>query len=179
MEITFSKRNTLFSLAALLVILGLVVILLKRYGPSITRAIGVDSGRGAALAGAKAFYGVDYRDGADQWAARLCALSSQPACEYYQKTVAPFLWPAFSASQTVVTAEAADPVFVTEELAATRGDAPMQVWRVAVSLSAPWPQGDGETAFPAHVLVVQEADGWKFERFLLADEVAAHTGGEK
>jgi hypothetical protein len=65
---------------------------------------------------------------------------------------------------------------LAEELAGTRGDAPMQVWQVAVTLSAPWPQGDGLTSFPALVLVVREENGWKFERFLLKDELVKYIG---
>jgi hypothetical protein len=55
----------------------------------------------------------------------------------------------------------------------------MQIWQVAVMLSAPWPQGDGQTSFPAHVLVVREGEQWKFERFLLKDELAIYSGGEQ
>jgi hypothetical protein len=55
----------------------------------------------------------------------------------------------------------------------------MQVWQVAVNLSSPWPQGDGQTSFPAYVLVVREENGWKFERFLLEDELAKYIGGKQ
>ncbi len=122
---------------------------------------------------------MDYQDGQDVWAARLCSISTQPACDFYQNTVAPYLWPEFETAQTVVVAEAIDAVLMADEKAGTRQDAPMQVWQVTVELSAPWPQGDGQTAFPAHVLVVREDDGWKFERFLLEDELVKYAGGEE
>jgi hypothetical protein len=88
---------------------------LRLSGQSIARAVGFDSGKGAAQAGVEAFYGLDYRNGQDVWAARLCSLSTQPACEFYQNTVAPFLWPDFVASQIVVTVEAGEPLLLAEE----------------------------------------------------------------
>ena len=176
MEIFLPKRRVLIGLLVLLAAAGSILVLLKRSGRSLSQAMGFDTGRGAALAGTKAFYSVDYHDSQDVWAARLCALSTEPACNFYQNTVAPFLWPEFEASQSVVTAEAGEPVMLAEEIAGTRGDAPMQVWQVAVTLSAPWPQGDGLTSFPALVLVVREANGWKFERFLLKDELVKYIG---
>ena len=179
MEIVLSKRKLLTGLLVMLAVAVAVLVVLKLTGRTVAQAVGFDSGRGAALAGAQAFYSVDYQDGQDVWAARLCSLSTQPACDFYQNTVAPFLWPEFEGAQTVVTAEAGDAVLLAEELAGTRENAPMQVWQVAVNLSAPWPQGDGQTAFPAHVLVVREDAGWKFERFLLEDELVKYAGGEE
>jgi hypothetical protein len=179
MEIYFSRRKALVGLLLVLGAVGAALFFLKMSGRSLAQAVGFDSGRGAALAGVKVFYSVDYHDGQDVWAARLCALSTEPACDFYQNTVAPFLWPEFDAHQTLVTAEAGDPVMLAEELAGTRGNAPMQVWQVAVTLSAPWPQGDGQTSFPAHILVVREESGWKFERFLLEEELDKYTGGKQ
>ncbi len=191
MEIVLTKRKIVTALLALIVLSGAVLVALKLSGQDLPQAIGFDSGRGAAQAGVEAFYGVNYQDGQDVWAARLCAVSTQPACQYYQKTVAPFLWPEFIASQTVVTVEAGEPVLLADQPTSTRSNvaasaeesaaAPpaRQVWQVAVTLSAPWPQGDGQTSFPAHVLVVREDDGWKFERFLLKEELTHYLGGKQ
>jgi hypothetical protein len=176
MEIFLPKRRVLIGLLVLLAAAGSILVLLNKSGRSLAQAMGFDSGRGAALAGAKAFYSVDYHDGQDVWAARLCSVSTEPACGFYQNTIAPFLWPEFEASQTVVSAEVDEPVMLAEEIAGTRGDAPMQVWQVAVTLSAPWPQGDSLTSFPAYTLVVREESGWKFERFLLKDELVKYIG---
>lgn len=179
MEIVLTKRKILTGLLVMLSAVVIATIALRLSGKTVAQAVGFDSGRGAALAGAQAFYSVDYQDGQDVWAARLCSVSTQPACDIYQNTIAPFLWPEFETAQTVVTAKAGDPTLLAEETAATRQDAPMQVWRVALELSAPWPQGDGQTSFPAHVLVVREEAGWKFERFLLEDELVKYPGGEE
>jgi len=179
MEIYFSRQRVLIAVIAILVVAVATLVILKISGQSLAQAVGFDSGSGAALAGVETFYSVDYHDGQDVWAARLCALSTEPACNFYQNTVAPFLWPDFEASQTLVTTEANEAVMLAEEIASTRGNAPMQVWQVAVNLSTPWPQGDGQTSFPAYVLVVREESGWKFERFLLEEELAKYIGGKQ
>ena len=179
MEIYFSKRRIMIIVLAILLIIAAILVILKYSKGSLARAIGFDSGRGAALAGVEAFYSVDYHEGQDKWAARLCALSTEPACGFYQNTVAPFLWPDFEVSQSVITAKAGETVMLADEVAATRENAPMQIWQVGVNLSAPWPQGNGQESFPANVLVVREESGWKFERFLLEDELAKYIGGKQ
>lgn len=179
MEITFSKRIFFIILLLLLIVSTAALVIPRLTGKSLVQAVGFDSGQAVALAGVEAFYTVDYSTGPDKWAARLCASSTQLACELYQKTFAPFLWSEFNAAKTIVTAEVASPVLVAEPTAAGEWHEPMQIWQVAVTLSAPWPQGDGQTSFPAHVLVVREGEQWKFERFLLQDELAAYRGGEQ
>jgi hypothetical protein len=179
MEIYFSKRRIMIVVLAILLITAAILVILKYSKGSLARAIGFDSGRGAAIAGVEAFYSVDYHEGQDKWAARLCALSTEPACDFYQNTVVPFLWPDFEASQSVITAEAGEAVMLADEVAATHENALMQIWQVGVNLSAPWPQGNGQASFPAYVLVVREESGWKFERFLLADELAKYIGGKQ
>jgi hypothetical protein len=178
-EIYFSKRRVISIVLAIMLIILATLVILRFSGKSLSQAIGFDSGRGAAVAGAEAFYSVDYHAGQDKWAARLCALSTEPACDFYQNTVAPFLWPGFETSQSVITAKAGETVMLADEVAATRENAPMQIWQVDVNLSAPWPQGNGQESFPATVLVVREESGWKFERFLLEDELAKYIGGKQ
>ncbi len=179
MEIVLTKRKILTGLLIVLAAVVIATIALRLSGKTAAQAVGYDSGRGAALAGAQVFYSVDYHDGQDVWAARLCSVSTQPACDFYQNTVAPFLWQGFETAQTVVTARAGNATLLAEETAATRQDAPMQIWRVWLELSAPLPQGNGQTSFPAHVLVVREEAGWKFERFLLEDELVKYAGDEE
>lgn len=179
MEITFSKRLFFIIVLLLLIVTTAALAIPRLTGKSLVQTVGLDTGQSAARAGVQAFYSVDYTTGPDKWAARLCTLSTQLACELYQNTFAPFLWSEFNAAKTIVTAEVANPVLVVEPAAGGESDAPMQIWQVAVTLSAPWPQGDGQTSFPAHVLVVREGEQWKFERFLLKDELAAYRGGEQ
>ena len=179
MEIYFSKRRIMIIVMTILLITAAILVILEYSKGSLARAIGFDSGRGAAIAGVESFYSVDYHEGQDKWTARLCALSTEPACGFYQNTVAPFLWPGFEVSKSVITAKSGKTVMLADEVAATRENAPMQIWQVGVDLSTPWPQGNGQASFPAYVLVVREETGWKFERFLLEDELAKYIGGKQ
>lgn len=86
------------------------------------------------------------------------------ACKFYQHTVAPYLWPEFAVHRSVITAEIGGAILLVEETSEAKPGTPLQVWQVNVTLSAPWPQGDGRTAFPAHALVAREEAGWKFDR---------------
>jgi hypothetical protein len=179
MEIYLSKRKTLSLVLVALVLGGLALFLAGLSGRTLPELTGIGSGRSVALAGAKAFYSIDYQDGPDVWAARLCAVSTKPACELYQSIVAPFLWLEFEEYHSLIVAETGKATLLSKETAGTRGDAPMQVWQVTVNLSDPWPQGDGQTSFPAYVLVIKEESGWKFERFLLSEEIENYSGGDK
>ena len=179
MEITFSKRLFFIILLLLLIVTVAALAIPHLTGKSLVQAVGLDTGQSAAQAGVQAFYAVDYTTGPDRWAARLCALSTQLACELYQNTFAPFLWTEFITAKTIVTAEVTNPILVAEPAVGGESDTPMQIWQMTVMLSAPWPQGDGQTSFPAHVLVVREGEQWKFERFLLKDELARYSGGEQ
>jgi hypothetical protein len=179
MEITFSKRLLLVTIMLLLGIASGILALPRLSGRSLAQIAGLDSGQSAALSGAEAFYSIDYQAGPDKWGARLCALSTEPACDYFTHTLAPHLWPDFVAHRSTVVAKAGGAVRLAELTAGSREDAPMQVWRVDISLSQSWPQGDGDTTFPAYVLVVRAARGWRFERFLLPDEISRYTGGEQ
>jgi hypothetical protein len=179
MDIFFSKQRIVIALIILSVVLGAILVISRVTGRSLTQFVGAGSGRQAALEGVKAFYSVDYREKQDLWAARLCRVGTQPACDFYQNTVAPYIWGEFETSHTVVTVEVSGAEKLTEGIASTRNNAPVQIWQVSVKLSAPWPQGNGETSFPAQVLVVREGSGWKFERLLLKDELAKYNGVQK
>jgi hypothetical protein len=57
----------------------------------------------------------------------------------------------------------------------------MQVWRMNIQLSSPWPmQKEPITDFPALALVINESGTWKFERFLTEEELQAFStdGGQ-
>jgi hypothetical protein len=179
MEIYLSKRKTLSGVLVILALSAFALFLAGLSGRTLPELTGIGSGRSVALAGAKTFYTINYQDGPDVWAARLCSVSTQPACQFYQSVVAPFLWLEFEDHHSLIVAETGKASLLSQENAGTRADAPMQVWQVAVTLSEPWPQGDGQTSFPAYVLVIKEESGWKFERFLLPEEIEKYSGGDK
>ena len=107
----------------------------------------------------------------------LCRVSTQTGCVVYQNVIVPNLWPALEDGQTITTVNASIEGKVSEQIASTRGDVPMQIWRLHIELSGPWPiQQELETSFPALSLVIKEDGGWKFERFLMEEEVQVYAG---
>jgi hypothetical protein len=137
--------------------------------------------REAALAGARAFYTVDYAAGQQQWLNRLCSVSTQTGCTVYQNVIVPNLWSKLEEGKTVTTVEVTAQEKVQEQVASTRGNAPTQIWRLKIQLSSPWPvQKDPITEFTALALVIKEDGAWKFERFLTEEELKAFSpeGGQ-
>jgi hypothetical protein len=134
----------------------------------------------AALAGAQAFYTVDFEKGQQAWLDGLCSVSTQAGCTVYQDVIGPNLWAAFDQAQTATTVQVTAQEKVDEQTAGTRGGAPVQVWRLQIELSDPWPvQEEPQMVFSALALVIQEGGEWKFERFLTDEELAVFsTGGQ-
>jgi hypothetical protein len=131
----------------------------------------------AAVAGARAFYTLDYRQGQQAWLDKLCQVSTQTGCVVYQNVITPNLWPALEEGRTITTVNVRVDDKVSEQTASSRGDAPMQIWRMKIELSAPWPvQREPETAFSALGLVIKEGGVWKFERFLTEEEMQTYQG---
>jgi len=128
--------------------------------------------RDAALAGAKAFYTVDYTAGQQHWLDQLCSISTQAGCIVYQNVIVPNLWSQLEEEKIATTVEVSAQEKVQEQVASTRDNAPMQVWRLNIQLSSPWPmQKEPITDFPALALVLKENGSWKFERFLTEEEL--------
>jgi hypothetical protein len=61
--------------------------------------------RDAAIAGARAFYTVDYTAGQQQWLDRLCSVSTQTGCIVYQNVIVPNLWSQLEEGKIVTTVE--------------------------------------------------------------------------
>jgi hypothetical protein len=135
----------------------------------------------AAVAGAQAFYTMDYQKGQQAWLDRLCSVSTQTGCTVYQNVIGPNLWSDFEQGQTVTLVKVTPQEKVDEQVAETRGDAPLQVWRLQIELSDPWPmQKEPQTVFSALALVIKESGEWKFERFLTEKELStlSNSGGQ-
>ncbi len=150
--------------------------------PSVDQSEAEDvAARDAALAGATAFYTVDYTAGQQHWLDQLCLVSTQTGCIVYQNVIVPNLWSQLEEGKTVTTVEVSAGEKVQEQVASTRDNAPMQVWRLNIQLSSPWPmQKEPVTDFPALALVIKESGTWKFERFLTDEELQAFStdGGQ-
>lgn len=151
--------------------------------PTVDQAGAEDSAaREAALAGAKAFYAVDYTAGQQPWLDQLCSVSTQTGCIVYQNVIVPNLWSQIEEAKTITTVEVSAQEKVQEQVASTRDNAPMQVWRLNIQLSSPWPmQKEPITDFPALALVLKENGSWKFERFLTEEELQSFPadGGQQ
>jgi len=150
--------------------------------PAVDQSGAEDSAaRDAALAGAKAFYAVDYAEGQQHWLDQLCSVSTQTGCIVYQNVIVPNLWSQLEEKKIATTVEVSAQEKVQEQVASTRDNAPMQVWRLNMQLSSPWPmQREPITDFHALALVIKESGTWKFERFLTEEELKAFSsdGGQ-
>ena len=156
---------------------------LSTQAPAQDEQIGQDdsAAQKAATAGAQAFYTVDYQKGQQAWLDQLCSVSTQTGCIVYQNVIGPNLWSSLEQAQTATTVKVTVQEKVDEQVADTRGDAPMQVWRLQIELSNPWPiQKEHQTVFSALALVIQEQGEWKFERFLTDEELSVFSaaGGQ-
>lgn len=146
--------------------------------PGETSQVGKEDGaaRDAALAGAQAFYSVDYQKGQQAWLDQLCSASTQIGCTVYQNVIVPNLWSQLEQAKTATTVQVSAQEKVQEQVASTRGNAPMQIWRLQIQLSASWPvQKEPQTQFSALALVIKENGTWKFERFLTEDEIKVYS----
>ncbi|MBI4928244.1 MAG: hypothetical protein HY835_10795 [Anaerolineae bacterium] len=186
-EIRISKKR--FAIGLLLTLLaaaaGLSLALARRTAPdqAVGQPVAADAAAvtpdgdeqasQAALAGAQAFFTLDYQAGQAAWAERLCAVSSAAGCSMHRDVILPALWSGLETGQTITTAEVSAEEKVAQQTGPL-GNVPMQVWRLNISLSAPWPvQNQPLTRFPALALVVRENGEWKFERFLSEEEAGA------
>jgi hypothetical protein len=195
-EIVIPKRYIILGLVLIGLVAAAIWFAPQLYGGSLAQAgeavtttspsvdqseAGDAAARDAALAGARAFYTVDYAAGQQQWLDRLCSVSTQAGCIVYQNVIVPNLWSQLEEGKTITTVEVSAQGKVQEQVASTRDNAPMQVWRLTIRLSSPWPmQKEPITDFPALALVIKESGTWKFERFLTEEELQAFStdGGQ-
>jgi len=190
-EIKISKRIIVIGLfligAAVALVWGAPQIMGLFQGKSSAQITPTPGGRGtavptdadardAAITGVRQFYTVDFQKGQQAWLDKLCAVSTQMGCLMDQNVIAPSLWDSFTKSKTVTTVQVTAQEKVQEQVASTRGNAPVQIWRLQIQLSAAWPmQQTPQTTFPALALVVKENGVWKFERFLTEEELAVFS----
>ena len=195
-EIVIPKRYIILGLVLIAIVAAAIWFAPQFYGGSpaqageavTTASPSVDQSeaeaakaRDAALAGAKAFYTVDYSSGQQYWLDQLCSVSTQAGCIVYQNVIVPNLWSQLEEEKIASTVEVSAQEKVQEQVASTRDNAPMQVWLLNMQLSSPWPmQKEPITEFPALALVIKEGGTWKFERFLTEEELQtfATNGGQ-
>ncbi len=118
----------------------------------------------AVVAGVEAFFTVNYSEGKDAWLERFCAASTQSGC-LFATSGSTSLWRRYTEMKTVTTADVAPKTLI-------RRSENEQVWLVTVQLSQPLP-GSEKTQDEAYGLAVRENGQWKFDRFLLPQEIDA------
>ena len=186
-EITISKKHffTWLLVIILLAAVGFGIYAFQRFLPgqeaapqsvaaaSLTTPDGDQAAQAAAVAGAQAFYNVDYQKGKQAWLDQLCEVSTRTGCAMDQNVFVPALWSQLEAAKTSTTVQVSAQMKVLDQVSPL-GDVPQQVWKLDIQLSAPWPaQEQPLTSFPALALVMRENAAWKFERFLTEDEAQA------
>ena len=186
-EITISKKKLFTWLLFIILVagVGFGIYAFRRFIPdrkakaqpiaaaSLTTADGDQLAKKAAVAGAQAFYSVDYQNGKQAWLDQLCAVSTSTGCTMDQNVFVPALWPQLEAAKTSTTVEVSAQEKVLDQVNPL-GNVPTQVWKLGIQLSVPWPaQEQPLTSFPALALVMRENGTWKFERFLTEDEAQA------
>lgn len=118
----------------------------------------------AIVTGIEAFFNVDYQQGQEAWLEQYCAVTSESGCQF-AKLGAASLWKKYQEAKTVTSAS----VQPEQKVKQTADE---QIWRVRIQLSAPLP-GSQKTADTAYALAVRTNSGWKFDRFLLPEEIRA------
>ena len=118
----------------------------------------------AVEAGVKAFFTVNYEEGKAVWLERFCSSSTQSGC-LFASSGSTSLWRRYTEMKTVTTAD------VTPKTLVRRSETE-QVWLVTIQLSQPLP-GSEKTHDEAYVIAVRENNDWKFDRFLLSQEIEA------
>ena len=190
-EVRISKRRLLLGLVLIVLLVGLVLgfPMLRQYLPNLALAQSANAptatstpdadqaAQSAALSGAQAFYTVNYQD-QQGWVEKLCAVSTEIGCSVDRNILVPTLWPGFFKGETATTVQTKVLNKVLDQELSSRGNAHAQVWNLQIELSAPWPQqAQPVKQFQALALVIQEKDGWKFERFLTEDEARVYGKG--
>jgi hypothetical protein len=167
-EFRISKRS-LFLIFVILACTIAGILAIQHAGqiiphPTPTPPVDESQASDAVIAGVEAFFTVDYEDGKDAWLGRFCVTSTQSGC-LFAASGSTSLWHRYTEMKTVTTAE------VTPKTLVRRSENE-QVWLVAIQLSQPLP-GSEKTQDEAYALVVRENDVWKFDRFLLPQEIDA------
>jgi hypothetical protein len=167
-EFNISKKSLIlivvifaFTTAGILVIRHAAQIIPR---PTPTPPVDDNQASMAVVDGVKAFFTVNYEEGKDAWLERFCATSTQSGC-LFATSGSTSLWRRYTEMKTATTADAAPKKLI-------RRSENEQVWLVTIQLSQPLP-GSEKTQDEAYGLAVRENGVWKFDRFLLPQEIDA------
>ena len=167
-ELSFSRKNiAVIILIILLVVAGIATIrFISGEGTVLTPTPSVDDiqASSGAINGTEAFFSVDYQAGQETWLNRFCATSTEAGC-LLVKSGAAGLWKSYRDNKLVTSAKVVSQTRIKQ----TPNE---QVWRVSIQLTNPFP-GSEKKSDEAYVVVTRVKDIWKFDRFLMSEEIKA------
>jgi hypothetical protein len=163
-----SKRGLIVSILVIFLVAAVLILLNLEGFPGLS-ASNSSSQEDAAAAevatyAVESIFNVDYREGIEAWLERICEVSSKAGCDLLASG-SDAMWEKYLKEKTVVGAAR----YGMEKLS-DRGEE--QVWKMEITLSAPFP-GSNKTEDSAYVLLVKQGKTWKFDRFLLPGEIHA------
>ena len=167
-EIPVSKRNLIFAvMLAVVIAVGILVIenwpLHTEQGS--TASTNEDSlVSAAAVTAIEKVFQVNYQEGKEVWLNRICELSTPAGCELFSAG-ADRMWEKYVDAKSVVTASSQ----AVEKVADNGSE---QVWQMTITLSSPLP-GSNKTQDTAYIVLAKTECGWKFDRFLMEEEINA------
>jgi len=167
-EIPVSKRNLIFAvMLAVVIAVGILVIenwpLHTEQGS--TASTNEDSlVSAAAVTAIEKVFQVNYQEGKEVWLNRICELSTPAGCELFSAG-ADRMWEKYVDAKSVVTASSQ----AVEKVADNGSE---QVWQMTITLSSPLP-GSNKTQDTAYIVLAKTESGWKFDRFLMEEEINA------
>jgi len=167
-EIPVSKRNLIIAvILAVVIAIGILVVenwpLRTEQGSAAST--NEDSRVSAAAVNAiEIVFQVNYQEGKEAWLERICKLSTPAGCELFSAG-ADRMWEKYVDAKSVVTAASQ----AVEKVADNGSE---QVWQMTITLSSPLP-GSNKTQDTAYVVLAKTESGWKFDRFLMEEEINA------
>ena len=173
-EIPVSKRNLI--IAIILAVVIAVGILGIENWPLHTEQGSAASTHDDRLVSAAAVnaieqvFQVNYQEGKEAWLERICEASTPAGCELFSAG-ADRMWEKYVDAKSVVTA-------ASQAVEKVADNGTEQVWQMTITLSSPLP-GSNKTQDTAYVVLAKTESGWKFDRFLMQEEINAILTREK
>ena len=124
----------------------------------------------AAVNAIEQVFQVNYQEGKEAWLERICELSTPAGCELFSAG-ADRMWEKYVDAKSVVTT-------TTQAAEKVADNGSEQVWQMTITLSSPLP-GSNKTQDTAYGVLAKTESGWKFDRFLMEEEINAILIREK
>ena len=167
-EIPVSKRDLIVALV-LAVVIAVGILVIENW-PLPTEQGSVASPKedslpsAAAVSGVERVFQINFQENKETWLKRICEVSTITGCELLSAG-ADAMWEKYTDAKSEVSAAAK----ATQKVADNGTE---QVWQMNITLSSPLP-GSNKTQDTAYVVLMRTDSGWKFDRFLMGEEINA------